>query len=439
MLSLDNQTAQKHLDILNNYCQRWGIEVNLNKTEVMIMGEKSNNPTNSLFHLGHSPLNEVDEYCYLGVVLHKSGNLKIAQDNLKSKAMRAFFGLKRTVNRSKLNFRAKTTLFDSLIKPIVLYGAPVWLPTSPIIKHLTNNIKNCSQNITKRISNIESEKVHLSFLRWALGVHRKASIIGCWGETGRYPLIYQSIKLTLKYYQRVDKMKPGSIVHAALQEQKHMNLPWYQNIESLLKLDEIFHLDHVTAFKFLHGDNDSETKTTNAPKHSQEDLTCFKNHKIIKPLPSKKFRLEIILKNLKDHFKLSWDYEKKTSTKLSLFYGTIKTHFEKEQYLDLVTNASYRFRTSRLRISAHDLEIEYGRYKNIPREQRICKWCKLTLNENRIENEHHLLFECDLYASLRSKLIQSIQKSHSLLINYENIANQNNTSNNLLKGVKLSI
>ena len=151
MLSLDKQTAQKHIDILQKYCLRWGIEVNLTKTEIMTIGGNSNCPTHSPLHLGNSKINEVDEYCYLGVVLHKSGNLKIAQDNLKSKAMRVFFGLKRTVNRSKLNFRAKTTLFDSLIKPIVLYGAPVWLPTSTIIKHITNNINNSSNNITKNM------------------------------------------------------------------------------------------------------------------------------------------------------------------------------------------------------------------------------------------------------------------------------------------------
>ena len=66
------------------------------------------------------------------------------------------------------------------------------------------------------------EKVHLSFLKWSLGVeHRKASNIGTWGESGRYPLLYQSIKLTLKYYQRIDNIKTASIVKAALQEYLH--------------------------------------------------------------------------------------------------------------------------------------------------------------------------------------------------------------------------
>ena len=51
-----------------------------------------------------------------GILLHKSGELRSAQASLKLKAMRAFFGLKRTIIRSKITFKAAATLFDSLIK-----------------------------------------------------------------------------------------------------------------------------------------------------------------------------------------------------------------------------------------------------------------------------------------------------------------------------------
>ena len=108
---------------------------------------------------------------YLGLVLNKSGSLKTAQTTLKTKAMRAFFGLKGTVNKSKISFRAQTTLFDSLIKPIALYGAPIWLPTSSIIKNISslfiNNrlVNSHTFKFTNRVSQMPCEKVHLSFLK----------------------------------------------------------------------------------------------------------------------------------------------------------------------------------------------------------------------------------------------------------------------------------
>ena len=413
LISLDKQTAQNQLNRLNAFCEKWGLEVNILKTKTMVMGKESSDSSSPKFFLGNKELDVVDEYCYLGIILHKSGSCKEAKNSLKTKAMRAFFGLKRTVVRPKLSFRALSTLFDSLIKPIVLYGAPIWLPTSSIIKNLTSACNSQPQSLSKITSKLCStpcEKVHLSFLRWALGVHRKSSTIGIWGETGRYPLVYQSIKLTLNYYKRLARMKAGTLVHAALQEQQKLNLPWFRNIEPLLQIDELYYQDHVTAFQTLKRRKNPGPKNnlSQASINLTEQLSHLRKST---PLPSKKFRVEHILKRLKDHFKDSWNHEKSKSTKLSLFYDSVKSNFIKEPYLDYVKNASFRYRTTRLRISAHDLEIETGRYKNIPRENRSCKWCNLTLGTNVIENENHMLFNCDLYSNLRNKLVNTLHKT----------------------------
>ena len=307
-----------------------------------------------------------DEYCYLGLVLNKSSSLKTAQT---TKAMRTFFGLKGTVNKSKISFRVQTILFDSLIKPIALYGAPIWLLTSSIIKNISSLIINNrlvnshTFKFTNRVNQMPCEKVHLSFLKWSLGVHRKASNIGTWGESGRYPLLYQSIKLTLKYYQRIDNIKTASIFKAALQEQKIMNLFWYKNIKILLKLDNLYHMDDDSAFKYLHQEIDTTTDSSQHSNHiNNSQLNKFKHLKPINPISCKKYRIESILKSLKDHFKSIWEQENKDSAKLFLFYNKIKLGFEKEPYLDFVKNAKSRYCTTRLRISisAHNLEIEYA-------------------------------------------------------------------------------
>ena len=72
---------------------------------------------------------------------------------------------------------------------------------------------------------------------------------------------------------------------------------------------------------------------------------------------------------------------------------------------------SRRYSTTQLRISAHGLEIERGRYAEIPRESRFCNWCKTSMRVEVIESENHVLFECDLYADLRAKLISQLNKS----------------------------
>ena len=108
---------------------------------------------------------------------------------------------------------------------------------------------------------------------------------------------------------------------------------------------------------------------------------------------------------------MCWEYEKSKSPKLE-FYHSIKSNFQKEPYLDIIKNPANRYRITRLRISAHDLEIETGRYSNTARENRICKWCLITLSDNFIENETHVLYHCDLYAELRTKLIKTLNHSY---------------------------
>ena len=414
MLSLSQKAFKYQLEQLGKYCNEWGIEINEIKTQVMIFGqkEKYTHCRNLVFNLQGKDLKVVESYCYLGIVLHNSGELRTAQSTLKLKAMRAFFGLKRTIIRSKLSFKALNTLFDSLIKPIVLYGAPIWTPSSAINKSIIKLIKSNLENVNNfipKINRTDCEKIHLSFLKWALGVHRKASNIGVWGESGRYPLIYQSIRLTLNYYNRLLKVPHNTFVHAALKEQKLLKLPWYKNIEPLLQLDEMYHFDHVTAYRITNPQNFKNSNTNRVCKKPINNLQSLIK---AKPLPCKKFRVKSVMDVLTAHFKKCWEHEKSSSSKLS-FYHQHKTKFAREVYLDEVKGFSRRYNTTKLRISAHELEIEKGRYTNIPRENRICNWCNTSMGAKITECENHVLFECDLYADLRAKVITQLNnRSH---------------------------
>ena len=55
----------------------------------------------------------------------------------RKKALRSLYSLKGTINKKHISFRAFTTLFDSLIKPIALYGATIWTADMPIIRNYT--------------------------------------------------------------------------------------------------------------------------------------------------------------------------------------------------------------------------------------------------------------------------------------------------------------
>ena len=438
LLALDPSTLQSQLNILHEFCLEWGIEINIDKTKLIRFNSKYEDSGNyrSTFCLGSQELEEVDSYCYLGIQIHKSGSFSMARSELKQKAMRALYGLKNTINKSKLSFRSLTTLFDSLIKPIVLYGAPIYTPNMSIIKAICKNwnhyhnttIKHPSQpplgqGLLRKISLTNCEKVHLHFLKWALGVHRRASSAGVWGESGRYPLVYECINLTLNYVRRLQKLNNNSLVSLAFKEQQNMKLDWYRGIEPLLETDPCFSSDHVSAYT----QNKNRHHTTNPRNTLQQTKANPKPRLLIhhgikkeipadtlEPLKSKQFTPYIIMKSIKTDFRNAWTLNVNSSSKLS-FYLEHKSNFNKELYLDHVDNFYDRASLTRLRTSAHRLEIELGRRNSTPRNERVCRWCTSHEHTDEIENEQHFIYKCSLNTPARTILINKIIK---LLSNY---------------------
>ena len=292
-----------------------------------------------------------------------------------------------------------------------------------IIKTLssTTHTQLNRSSVLKKLSTTDSEKVHLHFLKWALGVNRKASNLGTWGETGRYPLVFEAIRLTLKYVKRLKEIKNDSLVKLAFEEQVKLDLDWHRGVEKLLKLDPYYSVDHITAHharsRTLAQDptnRPSQSTATIKPVISsipaRENFLIHNGFKkrlpsqTIKPHGSKTFTPHVIMKSLKTDFKNLWLGQINNSNKLK-FYAKLKGDFTKEHYLDNIKNFYDRASVSKIRISAHRLEIEVGRHNKTPKDERICTWCDLTMFVKTVEDEPHFLQHCDLYSNLRHELV----------------------------------
>ena len=108
-----------------------------------------------------------DTYCYLGVVFHSNGNFKLALNELRCKAVRAVFGLKRVIKRQCISFDALMILFDSLIKPVLLYGCQIFTPYLLATRRLLNDPPDldASKYYFNTLSNDCYDKFHLKFFR----------------------------------------------------------------------------------------------------------------------------------------------------------------------------------------------------------------------------------------------------------------------------------
>ena len=119
-----------------------------------------------------------------------------------------------------------------IIKPILLNGSQILLPHTPLFTKLSStNLEPA--NYFQVISRDTHELFHLRYLKWVLGVHRKASIAGTYGELGRLPLIFDGFKLTCDYFGRCELLPNDSLVKKAFLEQQHLDLDWHHNITML--------------------------------------------------------------------------------------------------------------------------------------------------------------------------------------------------------------
>ena len=74
-----------------------------------------------------------------------------------------------------------------------------------------------------------------------------------------------------------------------------------------------------------------------------------------------------------------------------------------ENYLLHISSFKNRQKLTKFRTSDHCLLIETGRYKNIPRQQRLCNIC------NVLEDEYHFFLNCELNKQPRTDLFVIIK------------------------------
>ena len=83
-----------------------------------------------------------------------------------------------------------------------------------------------------------------------------------------------------------------------------------------------------------------------------------------------------------------------------------------------IRNFNHRRSITRLRISAHRLKIETGRYIKLDRSERLCDKC----SAGAVEDEQHFLIKCSKFNEYRNNLFQTVNcnnKNFSQPDNYQ--------------------
>ena len=210
IMSTTHESLQKCITKLEQYCITWKLEVNLKKTKIMIFNKQGALIKKHQFLYKESIIENVREYKYLGFTFSCSGSDNTGINNLLKQAKKAWFSLQYYLRTSK-NKKISTYLhlFDTQIKPILLYACESW----------ADSLK-CDRNILDNIQKNTIERFHVNVLKQLLGVHKKTSNLAVLLETGRHTLAVSAQLQAVKYFLRFPTIKQGSLLRKYYEMEK---------------------------------------------------------------------------------------------------------------------------------------------------------------------------------------------------------------------------
>ena len=377
LLSESPQGMKNCLKALENYCSKWGLNVNPKKTKVIVFNRSfSKEVKNLLFSIHGNIIETVKSYTYLGVVVTNTGQFYKATEALYLKSLRALFSLYSAIDvrADKGNIQLYLKLFDSLIKPISLYGCEIWgyhisqTPNNPISKFINK------------------------FYRTLLGVPKYASTLGVHVELGRFPIDVNTNLAMIKYWFRL----------ICLPENKLVSRCYWNSLKSIGESDPWF--SAIKNIIFSCGQYElwsSHSEMSNLYLNNIAKSSC-----------------DYIKRNLKDQFLLNAVLKMDQEVKLEPF-KKLKIHtnaYTVSPYLTKINSFLKRSLLAKLRLGILPLESETGRRFGVPRSERICKQC----DSGEIEDLEHFLFVCPKFAIPRLTYLVHLSKISPFVQSYSN-------------------
>ena len=315
----------------------------MSKTKVMIFSKNGRWSKKYTFTNNGQTVDIVNEFRYLGIIFKSNGRFLSAIKLIKSQANKAMRYIISRAGEKNMPIDIQLKLFDTLVIPIMTYGAEVWgFEHLKMLDQLELQFLKLMMNVRKFTPKY---MIHGELGWLPVSSTIKSRMAGYWGKL----LTGKQEKLSYKPYQML------------LGDWK--NLKWINNIKNIL--DDLG-LSFIWDIQYVH----STTKL-----------------------------MEVLKLNLKDHFLQQWNSEMQASNK-GIMYSLIKKGFEMENYFKTLPSNLLQF-LCWFRTANHNLPVDTGRWSNIDHHLRKCDMCFAS----EVGDEYHTLLKCFALTNLRNLYI----------------------------------
>jgi hypothetical protein len=377
LLAESKEDLQAQLDVLHEFCQASCMVVNTVKSEVVVFNTNRVPSAVRLMYDGNA-LETRPHFVYLGVKMDAKSLLSGVLSTRVAKAKSAMHAMLKRCYELKLhNVGTQCKLFDALVRSVLNYGCEVWAPD-----HLSKADAIGGGG--------EAEQLHFGFLRRSFGVRASTPRHVMLRESARQHMNVGWLKQALGFFNRIMQRPAGDVVRCAMDEditaaQAGSESAWTSHLIRCMRACGC----DLQASRMLSGlrcnvDDVVSSFSDAQDQHGWSALSHFES------LPETgQFRVRAAPDTLSIGFKM-FTYE-------SWF---APTDAQPAGYMSVLNGRERITAVARFRMGSHHLGIETGRWKKIPRSERICACC----NSGERDDELHLL-RCSLLVDLRGRYV----------------------------------
>ena len=363
ILAENADSLQKSLIDFADYCRQWKLNINVNKSKVLIFGFRGN--TNNSFYIDTEQLEIVDSYKYLGTFFAKSGSFLTARKHVAEQARKVLFLLYSRINNLNLPVDLQLKLFDHTVLPIMTYSCEVF-----------------------GFENIQIlERIHNEFLRKITKTKKSTPLFMLYAELGRYPIEIIIKSRMISFWNRIITGK-----------QSKYSYQLYQAVRFAIPQKS----------KWLYCIRNILTETGRFDLWLNQDYIQSRNvGRLIKQV--------LIDQNLQ-----KWHACLQESSK-GLNYKLFKQSIELEQYF-LILPRKFYIPLVKFRTTNHFFPVETGRWQGVDLAERKCELC----TANDICDEFHLLLVCSYFSEPRKKYIKQYYYTRANVLKFREILSTTN-------------
>ena len=391
----DAKQMQELLNVLQLFCDLFGMKVNMKKTKLMIIRSGQLMPEHLkevVLTYNGQLLSVSEQEKYLGLVMHECKSMITAGQQRGALGAKAYHSMMVTVAQKGLQRPdILCDLFDKKVRPVLSYGAHIWGPYM-FNRWAKKDPLNCEN---------KPEKVHTAFLRRISGMGKSVHKASLYKEYGRYPLMLQWLVLAARFWNKMAERRESALI----------NMAYKDNVKLMLRGKKCWTWHFLKAMLAI-GAIENEAAFQVQGRKTEKNV-----HDTVEKVSRMHFDEEMVENKAWLFFDRPWAQcgalNPATAPSKQVFLSTYKNwvgvHEGGAKHLSHFIPIHLRRQLVGLKCGSHPLNVHRMRFHGVPREARTCQVCG---QKGMVEDLKHFMLDCEHYAPLRAKHTNIFSSAH---------------------------